>query len=223
VPDDTAARLTRKGRATRARIVDAAAKLMFQRGVAGTSIDEVRNVADVSGSQISHYFDDKRDLTRQVIAARCTDVQEFHTQPQFGGFDSLQSLQTWADANIADIDAVYRQGGCIYGSLAGELTEADPEVHDDLAAGYERWLELLRAGLTAMRSRGDLRPDADPRHLAVSLVAAHQGGAILTYAMDDPEPLRAALNSAVEYVHSFAPAPKRRRSPARSSRRKPKS
>ena len=126
MPDDTAARLTRKGRATRARIVDAAAKLMFQRGVAGTSIDEVRNVADVSGSQISHYFDDKRDLTRQVIAARCTDVQEFHTQPQFGGFDSLQSLQTWADANIADIDAVYRQGGCIYGSLAGELTEADP-------------------------------------------------------------------------------------------------
>jgi hypothetical protein len=103
------------------------------------------------------------------------------------------------------------------------LTEADPEVHDDLAAGYDRWLELLCAGLTAMRSRGDLRPDADPRHLAVSLVTAHQGGAMLTYTMDDPEPLRAALNSAVEYVRSFAPAPTRRRSPARSSRRKPKS
>jgi TetR/AcrR family transcriptional regulator, transcriptional repressor for nem operon len=222
VPDD-ASRFTRKGRATRARIVDVAAKLMFQRGVAGTSIDEVRNTAAVSGSQISHYFHDKRDLTRQVIAARCTDVQEFHTQPRFGGFDSLEALHAWADANIADVDVVYRQGGCVYGSLAGELTEADPEIHDDLAAGYDRWLELLRAGLTAMRSRGDLRPDADPRHLAVSLVAAHQGGAMLTYAMDDPEPLRAALNAAVEYVCSFAPAPKRRGSPARSSRRKPKS
>jgi TetR/AcrR family transcriptional regulator, transcriptional repressor for nem operon len=222
VPDDTS-RFTRKGRATRARIVDVAAKLMFQRGVAGTSIDEVRNTAAVSGSQISHYFHDKRDLTRQVIAARCTDVQEFHTQPQFGGFDSLEALQAWADANIADVNVVYRQGGCVYGSLAGELTEADPEIHDDLAAGYDRWLELLRAGLTAMRSRGDLRPDADPRHLAVSLVAAHQGGATLTYAMDDPEPLRAALNAAVEYVRSFAPAPKRRVSPARSSRSKPKS
>ena len=221
MPDDTAARLTRKGRATRARIVDAAAKLMFQRGVAGTSIDEVRNVADVSGSQISHYFDDKRDLTRQVIAARCTDVQEFHAQPQFGGFDSLQSLQTWADANIADIDAVYRQGGCIYGSLAGELTEADPEVHDDLAAGYERWLELLRAGLTAMRSRGDLRPDADPRHLAVSLIAAHQGGALVTYITNDPEPLRAAVNAAVEYVRSFAPTSTARK-PRETARRKPK-
>ena len=81
VPDDATSRLTRKGRATRARIVDVAARLIFERGVAGTSIDEVRNSAAVSGSQISHYFHDKRDLTRQVIAARCNDVQKFHTQP----------------------------------------------------------------------------------------------------------------------------------------------
>ena len=73
MPDDATSRFTRKGRATRGRIVDVAAKLMFQRGVAGTSIDEVRNTAAVSGSQISHYFHDKRDLTRQVIAARCTE------------------------------------------------------------------------------------------------------------------------------------------------------
>ena len=83
---------------------------------------------------------------------------------------------------MADVDAVYRQGGCVYGSLAGELIEADAEIHDDLAAGYDQWLELFETGLTAMRRRGDLRPDADPRHLAVSLVVAHQGGAMLTYA-----------------------------------------
>jgi TetR/AcrR family transcriptional regulator, transcriptional repressor for nem operon len=223
LPDDSTSRFTRKGRATRARIVDVAAKLMFQRGVAGTSIDEVRNTAAVSGSQISHYFHDKRDLTRQVIAVRCTDVQQFHTQPRFGGLDSLEALQAWADANIADVDTVYRQGGCIYGSLAGELTEADPEIHDDLAAGYDRWLELLRAGLTVMRGRGDLRPDADPRHLAVSMVAAHQGGAMLTYAMNDPEPLRAAVTAAVDYVRSFTPHPTPRKSRSASPRRRSKS
>ena len=57
--------------------------------------------------------------------------------------------------------------------------------------------------------------DADPRHLAVSLVAAHQGGALVTFLTDDPEPLRAALTGAVEYVRSFAAAPKRRRSGTR--------
>ncbi len=220
MPDDATVRFTRKGRATQARIVDVAAKLMFEWGVAGTSIDEVRNTAAVSGSQISHYFHDKRDLTREVISARSDDVREFHSQPRLGALDSLEALQAWAEANIADINTVYRQGGCIYGSLAGELVEADAEIHDDLAAGYDQWIELFRAGLTEMRRRGDLRPDADPRHLAASLVAAHQGGALVTYITNDPEPLRAAVNAAVEYVRSFAPAPKRRSSAARPSRRK---
>jgi len=223
VSGDSTARFTRKGLATRARILDVAARLMFERGVAGTSIDQVRNAAGVSGSQISHYFHDKRELTRQVVAARRNDVKVFHTQPQLGALDSLEALQAWADACMADVDAVYRRGGCVYGSLAGELIEADAEIHDDLAAGYEQWLELFRAGLTAMRRRGDLRADADPRHLAVSLVVAHQGGAMITYATGDSEPLRAALTAAVDYVGSFAPAPQPRRSRSMPRRRKRKS
>jgi TetR/AcrR family transcriptional repressor of nem operon len=205
VSDDTTTRFTRKGLATRARIVDVTAELIFKSGVAGTSIDEVRSAAGVSGSQISHYFDDKRDLTRQVIAARRNDVVAFHSRPEFGALDSVEALQAWADASVADVDTVYLIGGCVYGSLAGELLEADDDVLGDLVAGYDRWLELFRGGLTAMRRRGELRTDADPRHLAVSLVAAHQGGAMLTYATGSPEPLRTAVNAAVDYVRSFAP------------------
>ncbi|OBF56285.1 TetR family transcriptional regulator [Mycobacterium sp. 852002-50816_SCH5313054-b] len=210
--DDSESRFTRKGLATRARIVDVAARLMFERGVANTSIDQVRRVADVGGSQISHYFDDKRDLTRQVVASRRDDVRAFHTQPSLGGLDSIEALRAWADACVANIDPIYRVGGCVYGSLAGELIDADDELHDDLSAGYDHWIGLFQAGIEAMRSRGDLRPDADPRHLAVSLVVAHQGGAMVTHATGDPEPLRSAVNAAVDYVRSFAvpPTPRKR-------------
>jgi AcrR family transcriptional regulator len=222
VNDDSASRFTRKGLATRARIVEVAARLMFERGVADTSIEQVRRIAGVGGSQISHYFRDKRDLTRHVVAARRDDVQAFHTQTPLGALDSLDALQAWADACVADIDAVYRVGGCVYGSLAGELIDSDDEMHDDLSAGYDQWIELFQAGLTTMSRRGDLRPDADPRHLAVSLVVAHQGGAMITYATGDPEPLRVAVNAAVAYVRSFAP-PARRNGRSTSSRRRAKS
>jgi TetR/AcrR family transcriptional regulator, transcriptional repressor for nem operon len=205
--DDSASRFTRKGLATRARIIAAAAKLMFERGVANTSIDEVRSTAGVGGSQVSHYFRDKRDLTRQVIAARQSEVVAFHTQSKFRGLDSLDALQAWADACVADIDTVYLLGGCIYGSLAGELIDADDEIRDDLADGYDEWLGLFHNGLTAMRQRGDLRDDADPRHLATALVIAHQGGAMITHATGDAEPLKVAVNAAVDYVRSFAPEP----------------
>jgi AcrR family transcriptional regulator len=191
---------------------------MFERGVANTSIDEVRSAAGVGGSQVSHYFRDKRDLTRQVIAARHNDVVSFHTQPNLGALDSLDALQAWADACVADIDTVYLLGGCIYGSLAGELIDADDEIRDDLADGYDEWLGLFHTGLTAMQQRGDLRDDADPRHLAAALVIAHQGGAMITHATGDAEPLRVAVNAAVDYVRSFAPQPTGRGS---HSRRRP--
>ena len=221
--DESTSRFTRKGLATRARIVGAAARLMFERGVANTSIDEVRNTAGVGGSQISHYFRDKRDLTRQVIASRRDEVVAFHTQPELGALDSVEDLQAWADACVADIDTVYRLGGCIYGSLAGELIDADDQIHDDLADGYDVWLDLFHTGLTVMRRRGDLRSDADPRHLAVALVIAHQGGAMLTHATGDAEPLRVAVNAAVDYVRSFAVQHEPRKARASSPRRDSKS
>ena len=84
---------------------------MFERGVGGTSIDEVRSAAAVSGSQISHYFDGKRDLTRNVIGARRNHVREFHAQPQLGALDSLAALEAWVEATLADVNPVYRKGG----------------------------------------------------------------------------------------------------------------
>ncbi len=50
-----AGRLTRKGLATRARIVEAAAERMFRHGVAGTSTEDVLAAAQVSNSQLYHY------------------------------------------------------------------------------------------------------------------------------------------------------------------------
>jgi len=194
--------------------------LIFERGVARTSLADVRSAAGVGGSQISHYFAGKRDLTREVIAARTDELIKFHTQPLLGDLESLAALRTWAEACVAEAESVYLRGGCIYGSLAGELLEADDEVLDDLAAGYERWLALFRDGLATMRSRGRLSADADPRHLAAALVAAHQGGTMITYTTGSAEPLRAALNAAVDYVSSFRPAPIRRPSPSTSRPKK---
>ena len=208
---------TRKGLERRARIVDSAAELMFERGVTRTSLADVRSAAGVGGSQISHYFADKRDLTREVIASRMNDVITFHTQPRLGDLDSLAALRAWAEACVAEAESVYLRGGCFYGSLAGELLEADEEVRDDLAAGYERWLTLFQQGLTTMRRRGELSADADPRHLAAALVAAHQGGTRIAYATGSAEPVRAAFNAAVDYVGSFRSAPIKR--PAGSSSR----
>jgi hypothetical protein len=61
----------------------------------------------------------------------------------------------------------------------------------------------LRAGLLAMRDRGELRADADPDHLADLLTAAFQGGVLLAQAAGNQTPLRNALSAALAHVESF--------------------
>ena len=95
-------------------------------------------------------------------------------------------------------------GGCRLGSLAAELVESDAELQADFAAGFERWEALLRRGLLTMQQRGDLRPDADPDALAYSLLAAAQGGYLLTQAHRDTRALQAALGAAIDHIELLA-------------------
>ena len=44
-----------------------AAALIHERGVAGTTLEDVKVAAEVSGSQMYHYFPDKDDLVQAVI------------------------------------------------------------------------------------------------------------------------------------------------------------
>jgi AcrR family transcriptional regulator len=209
--EDTA-RLTPKGRATRERIVKVAADLIFQHGVTGTSIDDVRRAAGVSGSQMTHYFQDKRSLVRAVIAMQADTVIDRHQQPALGKLDSFEALDLWAELNIARQRELNCEGGCSFGSLAGELAETnDDETRADLSAGFLRWEEVFRDGLAAMRDRGDLRPDADPAKLAASMLASLQGGMLLTQTTRDIRHVEAALEAAVDYVRSYAAAPEKSR------------
>ena len=92
----TERRLTRRGRETRERIVAAAAELMFERGVAETTLEDIRAAAGVSGSQVYHYFEDKQALVRAVIDYQ-TDAVLDTQSPHLDHLDTLPGLRAWRD------------------------------------------------------------------------------------------------------------------------------
>jgi AcrR family transcriptional regulator len=204
-----ARRLTRKGRATRDRIVEATATLIAQRGVAATGVDDIRAAAGVSGSQLYHYFDSKRSLIRAVISAQADAVLTAQ-QDTLGALDSFDAVRAWADSSI-DLHERSPDGHtCDLTVLAGGITGSDDDSRADLADGFQRWTALIRDGLQVMRDRGDLVPEADPERLSLALLAALQGGLLLARTMGDTLPLHAALDGAVAYVHLWASDPRKR-------------
>lgn len=201
IDDGSPAPTTPKGQATRERIVAAAADLMYRRGVAGSSTPAVREAAGVSSSQIYHYFADKDDLTRAVVAFQ-TEAILAAQKPMA----TLPDLDLWRDSMVAAADRQHGRGGCPLGSLSSELADTHPWAREQLSAGFARWTQSINDSLTVMVDNGTLRADTDTHRFALALLAAMQGGLLLAQAQHTTEALYAGLDTVIQSIHEHATA-----------------
>ena len=220
LPDDRP--LTAKGRATRERIVKAAAEVILTDGLSSLSMVNVRKAATVSGSQLAHYFGDKQALMRAVISRQMQVVLNFHRQPRLGGLRSFDDFERWIDLNMRYLRQIGYEGTPTFHALAGQLVKSDAATRETLAAGYWEWVELLEEAIQAMKDQNVLVADADPRELAIVIVAAHQGGGTLAFTYREEWPHADAVRFAVNHLRLFAKDPVERapRPPRRPRRRR---
>ncbi len=195
--------MTKRGAATRKRIIEAAADLVFLHGAARTSLDDVRAATGTSKSQLYHYFRDKDDLIRAVIDRQTERVLESQ-RADLQTLDSFAGLRRWRDNIVAQQRALGFVGGCPVGSLASELADASEPARSQLAGSFQRWQGLLAKGLGRMRDRGELRPEANPSELATAVMTALQGGLLLCQTSRSVKPLKLGLDMALRHVESYA-------------------
>jgi AcrR family transcriptional regulator len=163
----------------RERLVAAARELVYRHGVARTTLADIAQEADVPVGNVYYYFKTKDDIIGAVVRTRAEEVETAlaelerrHRSPKARLKALMGELAERADATA--------QYGCPYGTLSSELAKtADGPV--PLAAPPMRcmldWVEQQ------FRSMG--RRDAPD--LAVELVAAYEGSAVLSNALGQPE------------------------------------
>lgn len=198
-------KLTSRGAATRNRIVLAAAELMHAKGVAATTIDEVLAASVTSKSQFYQHFRDKTELVYEVITLRADEILSWQ-RIRLEKVDSFRGLHQWRTAMVQRCTLRRGLWGCELGSLAAELSDTDDKARMSLAEHFAEWRGLLAATLERMRDSGRLRADVDAPALATGLLAAVEGGYLLSQAAHDPRLMQTALDSAIAHIRSFAPA-----------------
>src|SRR5215813_1829500 len=195
-------KLTARGAATRDRIVQAAADLMYHKGVHATTLDDVRAATGTSKSQLYRHFPDKDTLVHAAIAQRGHLIMTRETQ-RLGRLNSFSGLVRWRNALI-QANALHNGAyGCALGSMANELSDQDEQARTLLADLFKTWEELIAAGLERMQAKGALKPDADPEQLAIGLMAALQGGYLLANTVHDVRPMEIAIDQALEHLKSY--------------------
>lgn len=190
---------TAKGRATRQRIVVAAAELIHAHGVAGTSLDDVGAKATVGKSQMYHYFTDKSELISAVIDYQTAQV--LHV----GDLSTWEGWQAWRDGVVAHYTERDCGGGCPLGSLVSELSARDDSTFRAISASFDRWEGAFRDGLRSMQDEGRLGSAADPARLARTVLIALEGGLLLADVHRDLAYVELALDSGLAALRSHMP------------------
>jgi TetR/AcrR family transcriptional regulator, transcriptional repressor for nem operon len=193
---------TRRGQASRERLVEAAVASVVEHGIKELRVDEVLAAAGSSKSQLYHYFADRDALIDAAVAHRCEDVLGQLGQA-FAGVSSLDGLAKLLDQFASDY--AKRLSGCPIGTLASELTEGPEPARRTVVEAFGSWEGYLRSALQRIQANGDLRLEHDAVELALGLLTSLEGGMFLSQVRGSDRPLRVALGSAMAYLESLRP------------------
>src|SRR3954471_3433831 len=100
---------------------------MYRKGVAATTIDDVREQSGTSKSQLYRHFPDKDSLVQAVIAMRSAQIMA-RAEERLEELDSIRGLELWRVALVRNNELQNGAYGCALGSMANELSDSNEEA-----------------------------------------------------------------------------------------------
>jgi AcrR family transcriptional regulator len=195
--------LTQKGRATRQRIIEGAAEEVRARGVANTSLDDVRAATGTSKSQLFHYFPAGKTQLLLAVAQHEADRVLADQQPYLDDLTSWHAWQEWRDIVVER----YRQQGqnCPLSVLIAQIGPGSPETQTIVVTLIERWQERIAAGVCTMQRQGNVGAQVNADRTAAALLAGIQGGVVMMLATGHITHLEAALDQGIQSLRATEP------------------
>ena len=195
--DSTSGQATATGQrpGKRERLVAAAAQLLHQQGIERTTLADIANAADVPPGNVYYYFKTKDDVIAAVIEAH---TQQIKTVLAF--IDAHhRSPKSRLKAFVREFTAqgeIVAQHGCPLGSLCSELGKRVRQ--SDLAAA-----ELMRLPIEWAGQQFRALGRRDAHDLALDLLAAYEGSALLANTLGDPNVLSKAARRLNHWIDTL--------------------
>jgi len=193
---------TSRGEKTRRRIVGHATLLMYEKGYAKTTIDDVIAAAGVTKGSFYFHFASKEELGYAVIENASEHIlaslRRTLDRPDLTHYERIEAM-------LAEIQGIVEAAdcsrGCIMGNLALETSNVNDGFRERLAQTFRSWSELIASELEKMKEAGELPSDFDSIAYADFAISALEGGIMISKVTLDPAPMR---NSVALILKQFA-------------------
>lgn len=191
-----------KGEKTRRRIVGHATLLMYEKGYARTTIDDVIAAAGVTKGSFYFHFSSKEELGFAVIDNASDyilgSMRRSLERPDLTPYERIEAM---LEEIRGIVEAADCSRGCILGNLALETSHSHQGFRERIAQAFREWSALISSELEEMKRAGELPRDFDSARYADFAISALEGGIMISKVTRDPAPMR---NSIALILEQFA-------------------
>ena len=176
---------------TRQRIITATAELFRRQGYNGTSVKQVTEAAGAPFGSLYHFFPGgKEDLGDAVLRTSGQAYLELFEVIYDAAADPASAMTDFFDGAAAVLEETDYLDACPIGTVALEVASTNDRLRAATADVFDSWVAAI-----ALRLESAGVDRAAAAELAVTLIAAVEGGFMLSRAARSPEPMRIAGRS----------------------------
>lgn len=182
--------MARSGSETREHILDSAERLVLDRGLAATSVDDILAESGTSKGSFFHHFPSKSLLARALVeryAANDTAfLDELMARAEAASDDpALQMIAFLRFFEEAADETVSAQPTCLYVSYIFDRQLFVDGTVEVIAGAFRTWRDRLADKLRAAAEAHPPRAEVDLDALADHLSATYEGAFMMTRATSD--------------------------------------
>lgn len=190
---------------SRTRLLDAAVKLVREKGYCATRVEDICAVAGLTKGGFFHHFKSKDDLAAAAAEKWGADASAlFATAPYQALEDPRDRLLAYVDFRIAMLEGPASSYSCYAGTLVQEVHETNEALCGAAARSLDSHIDMLAREIELAAPRG-LLGGAGARGLAEHMHAVVQGAIVLAKAKGDAAPARASLAHLRRYLELLVP------------------
>lgn len=201
----------RKGERTRQAIVERVAPLFNRRGFDGTALSEVLRVTGLTKGGIYRHFSSKEELAVAAFEHARRTAADARWKSVDASAHAIDQLRQFV-ANFTS-GARPLPGGCPLLNTVVDADDGNPALRARVRRAIHAWRARLAGIVRLGIERGEVRRAIDPESIATIVIAALEGGVMMSRAEDSQGPLHEVGRHLEAVFESL------RASPRRSTRR----
>ncbi|HEY9045367.1 MAG TPA: TetR/AcrR family transcriptional regulator [Ohtaekwangia sp.] len=194
--------MTSKAEKTKQYIIERAAPIFNEKGIAGTSVDDVLKAASVAKGCLYNHFEDK--------AALSSDVADYLLEKISSSVGAVISKADTAHGKILAYLEFSKNpfetpvnGGCPIFNLAVESDDNNPKIREKVKVAFEASHKLFSSILKMGIKSGEYKESLNADEFAIKLYSSIEGTIVICRVVNSNKPMLTLIKSLKKELEEY--------------------